>query len=143
LLYVTNTGSVLACQPDRSRPLCGWLAWRCAPRVKKNSLRNPQLLKLSSRVRISSKVTSSLSISGGGAFLSGLAREVRADDLVSIEYQDRKGRSRVVWAKSSQSEQRFSLQSTGSRMSGVRGLHYWKNHINNEVIWLPGTFVHC
>jgi hypothetical protein len=47
------------------------------------------------------------SISGSGALLSGLAREVRAGDLVSIEYQDRKGRFRVVWAKSSQSEQKI------------------------------------
>jgi hypothetical protein len=58
------------------------------------------------------------SISGGGALLSGLAREVRAGDLVSIEYQDRKGRFRVVWAKRSQSEQK--IQAAVHRLENER-----------------------
>jgi hypothetical protein len=45
-------------------------------------------------------------ISGGGALLSGLAREVRSEDLIWIEYQDRKARFRVVWVRGSESEQK-------------------------------------
>src|SRR5437879_4441057 len=44
------------------------------------------------------------SISGGGGLLSGLARKVRAGDLVWVEYQDRKGRFRIVWVRDSESE---------------------------------------
>ena len=46
------------------------------------------------------------SISNGGALLSGLAREVRPEDLIWIEYQDRKARFRVVWVRGSESEQK-------------------------------------
>jgi hypothetical protein len=46
------------------------------------------------------------SISGAGALLSGMARRVRAEDLVWIEYQDRKARFRIVWVKDSESEQK-------------------------------------
>jgi len=42
---------VLACQADRSRPLRGWVSVALCSTGQKNSLRNPQLLKLSSRVR--------------------------------------------------------------------------------------------
>ena len=44
------------------------------------------------------------SISGGGALVSGMARKVRSGDLIWIEYQDRKARFRVVWARDSESE---------------------------------------
>lgn len=46
------------------------------------------------------------SISGGGALLSGLDREVRPGDPVWIEYQDRKARFRIVWVRDSESEQK-------------------------------------
>jgi hypothetical protein len=46
------------------------------------------------------------SISGGGALLSGMAREVRSGDLIWIEYQDRKARFRIVWVRDSESEQK-------------------------------------
>jgi hypothetical protein len=44
------------------------------------------------------------SISGGGALLSGMARKVRAGDLIWIEYQERKARFRIVWVRDSESE---------------------------------------
>jgi len=46
------------------------------------------------------------SISGSGALLSGVARKVRAGDLIAIEYQDRKARYRIVWVRDSESEQK-------------------------------------
>lgn len=36
-------------------------------------------------------------ISGGGALLSGMAREVKPGDVVWVEYHNRKVRFRVVW----------------------------------------------
>jgi hypothetical protein len=46
------------------------------------------------------------SISGSGALLSGVAREVRAGDLIAIEYQDKKARYKIVWVRDSESEQK-------------------------------------
>jgi hypothetical protein len=47
------------------------------------------------------------SISGGGALLSAMARKLRAEDLIWIEYQDRKARFRIVWVRASESEQKI------------------------------------
>jgi hypothetical protein len=44
-------------------------------------------------------------ISGSGALLSGMVREVRPGDLVWVAYRDRKARFRVVWVRDSRSEQ--------------------------------------
>jgi hypothetical protein len=44
-------------------------------------------------------------ISGGGALLSGLTREVRPGDLIWIEYRNRKARFGVVCTRGSESEQ--------------------------------------
>ncbi len=38
--------------------------------------------------------------------VSGMARKVRAGDLIWIEYQDRKARFRIVWIRESESEQK-------------------------------------
>ena len=57
------------------------------------------------------------SISRSGALLSGITREMRFGDPVWIEYQDKKARFRVVWAKSSPSEQK-SQAAIHSRASG-------------------------
>ena len=43
------------------------------------------------------------SISGGGALLSGMERQVRTGDLVWVEYEDRKARFRIVWVRDSES----------------------------------------
>jgi hypothetical protein len=44
------------------------------------------------------------SISGGGALLSGMARKLRAQDLIWVEYQKRKARFRIVWVRASEGE---------------------------------------
>jgi hypothetical protein len=59
---------------------------------------------LSGKVFTESAVASS--ISGGGALLSGIAWKVRAEDLVWVEYQDRKACFRIVWARASESAQK-------------------------------------
>jgi PilZ domain len=43
------------------------------------------------------------SISGGGALLSGMERQVRTGDLVWVEYEERKARFRIVWVRDSES----------------------------------------
>jgi lysyl-tRNA synthetase class I len=46
------------------------------------------------------------SISGSGALLTGVAREVQTGDLILIEFQDRKARFRIVWVGDSESGQK-------------------------------------
>ena len=43
------------------------------------------------------------SLSGGGALLSGMERQVRVGDLVWVEYKERKARFRIVWIRDSES----------------------------------------
>jgi hypothetical protein len=43
------------------------------------------------------------SISGRGALLSGMERQVRTGDLVWVEYEERRARFRIVWVRDSES----------------------------------------
>ena len=43
------------------------------------------------------------SISGRGALLSGMNRQMRTGDLVWVQYEERKARFRIVWARDSES----------------------------------------
>jgi hypothetical protein len=42
-------------------------------------------------------------ISRSGALLSGLSGKIRSEDLLWVEYQQRKARFRIVWVRDSQS----------------------------------------
>jgi len=53
--------------------------------------------------------------SRSGALLSGLSREMRPGDLLLVEYQQRKARFKVVWARDSRSE-RLKIQAAIQRM---------------------------
>jgi len=53
--------------------------------------------------------------SRSGALLSGLSREMRSGDLFLVEYQKRKARFKVVWARNSRSE-RLKIQAAIQRI---------------------------
>ena len=53
--------------------------------------------------------------SRSGALLSGLSGEMRSGDLLLVEYQKRKARFKVVWARDSRSE-RLKIQAAIQRM---------------------------
>jgi len=48
------------------------------------------------------QVVTASNISGSGALLSGLSREMRSGDLLWVENQQRKARFRIVWVRDSQ-----------------------------------------
>jgi hypothetical protein len=45
------------------------------------------------------------SVSGCGALLSGIGREMRSGDLIRVEYAQKMARFRIVWVRNSQSQQ--------------------------------------